>query len=154
MGRSDWTCIYPKYTISTMVIFGPHKSLQFDGGSWAADNGRGLTKLLAPLPFQFLTRNFKQMETFFYTRLTITNSEVQDFKEIIIRYTYRVYRWHWNRHMVGNLTNYCATILDCFTFTCTFEYKILYTYTRLIPTQDCLLIFTLLPSLIFTAIFT
>lgn len=50
MGRSDWTCIYPKYTISTMVIFGSHKSLQFDGDAWAANNGGGLTKLSAPLP--------------------------------------------------------------------------------------------------------
>lgn len=33
MGKSDWTCIYPKYTISTVAIFGLHKSLQFDGDS-------------------------------------------------------------------------------------------------------------------------
>lgn len=42
-------CIYPKYTISTITIFRPYKSLQFDGDAWAADNSRGLTKLLAPM---------------------------------------------------------------------------------------------------------
>lgn len=42
-------CIYPKYTISTITIFRPYKSLQFDGVAWAADNSRGLTKLLAPM---------------------------------------------------------------------------------------------------------